>query len=155
MSLLLFLILYIVFWVLYYYLESRHDAAVILWKNSSADRNQTKEDREVSDKHRKNWHYYDMLEKSITHIVITLPVLLIGGSIWLLASLLLLSLGIRLIIHNLLINKFLGIDINHIGTTDWVDILFREFESNGISQWTIKVGIIFITIMLSILFLLI
>ena len=153
MSLLLFLILYIVFWVLYYYLESRHDASVILWRNSTSDKNPTKAERDLADKHRKSWHYYDMLEKSLTHIVLTLPVLLIGGSIWLLLSLLLLSLGIRLLVHNLLINKFLGIDINHIGTTDWSDILFREFEENGISQWTIKGGIVFISMALCVIFL--
>lgn len=152
MSLLLFLILYFVFWIAYYYLESRHDASVILWKNSTADKNLTKEQRDLSDKHRKNWHYYDMLEKTLAHIVITLPVLFIGGTIWLVLSLLLLSLGIRLLVHNLLINEFLGININHIGTTDWADILFRKFEDKGISQWTIKGGIIIVAIALCILF---
>lgn len=152
MTLLLFLILYFSFWIVYYFLESNHDAAIILWKNSTTDKNLTKEQRDLADKHRKNWHYFDMLEKTLTHIVISLIPLLIGGSVWFVLSLLLLSVAIRLILHNLLINDFLGIDINHIGTTDWFDILLRLFEEKGISQWTIKGVIAVVAIALCVIF---
>jgi len=64
-----------------------------------------------------------------------------------------LSLGIRLLLHDTLINKFLGIDINHIGTTDWFDIFLRGLEEKGISQWTIKIGIVILALILCILFL--
>jgi hypothetical protein len=153
MTPLIFLMLYFVFWMIYYYIESKHDASVILWKNSTTDKNLTKEQRELSDKYRKDWHEYDAYEKALVHIVVTLPVLFIGGSIWLVLSLILLSLGIRLILHDLLINKFLGIDINHIGTTNGFDIFLRSLEEKGISQWTVKIVIINVAILLSIIFL--
>jgi len=152
MTLLLFLILYFIFWVAYYYFESKHDASIILWKNSTTDKNLSQEQIKLSDKYRTDWHEYDVYEKILTHIAIALPVLFIG-SVWFLLSLLLLSLGIRLLLHDTLINKFLGIDINHIGTTDWFDIFLRGLEEKGISQWTIKIGIVILALILCILFL--
>jgi hypothetical protein len=150
---LLFLILYFFFWVLYYYIESKHDASVILWKNSTTDKNLTNEQRKLSDKYRKDWHEYDAYEKALVHIVVTLLALLLNITPWFILPLLLLSLGIRLIVHDTLINKFLGIDINHIGTTDRFDIILRYLEQKGISQWAIKIGIVMIGVVLCMLFL--
>jgi len=153
MTLLLFLILYFIFWVAYYYFESKHDASVILWKNSTSDKNLSQEQVKLSDKYRNDWHEYDMYEKTLTHMAITLPVLFIGGSVWFLLSLLLLSLAIRLLLHDTLINKFLGISINHIGTTDKFDIFLRRLEAKGISQWVLKSGVMVLAIALCVLFL--
>jgi hypothetical protein len=49
----------------------------------------------------------------------------------------------------------MGININHIGTIDWFDLFMRDLENKGISQWAIKFGLLIISIILVIIFLLI
>lgn len=152
---LLYVIIYFIFWILYYIIEGIHDANVILWQQSTISPTLTNDQKLLSTKHRLEWHEYDAYEKGLTHIALTLPIFLIGGG-WLLAiSLLILSLSIRLLVHNYCINKFMGIDINHIGTTDLFDLFMKHMADTGISQWTIKFGLLGLSIILVILFLLI
>lgn len=150
-----YVIVYFIFWIVYYIIEGTHDANVILWQQATINTNATSDQKLLSKKYNQLWHEYDAYEKGLTHIALTLPILLIGGGWLLFISLLILSLSIRLLVHNYCINKFMKIDINHIGTTDWFDIFMRNLENKGISQWTIKFGLLGLSIILVILFLLI
>lgn len=153
MDLILFSILYFVFWIIYYAIESYHDANVILWNQVTYDRNATQDKRDLAQKYSTLWHDWDGVEKGLVHIVITAIVFLLGGNIWICASLLLLSLSIRFLVHDYLINIFLGVSASHIGTTHWIDIFMRKLESIGISQWVVKFTLLFISIILVLIFL--
>ena len=150
---LLFVIVYFIFWIGYYILESAHDANLILWQQTTANPNLPEDKKLPAKKYSQAWHEYDAYEKGITHIAITLPIFFLGGSIWLFGALLLLSLSIRILVHNYFINKFMNIDVNYIGTTDWFDLFMRKLEDKGISQWPVKFAVLGISILLVILFL--
>lgn len=150
---LLFVIIYFIFWIAYYILEGIHDANIILWKQATANPILTTDQKALNEKYNQNWHEYDAYEKALTHIAITASIFFIGGSIWLFLSLILMSVSIRILIHNYCINKFMNIDVNYIGTTDWFDLFMRKLEDKGISQWTVKFVLLGISILLVILFL--
>lgn len=149
----LFFISYIVFWIIYYYLESRKNSLLILWKNSTSEKNISKEQKQLSDKYEVKCQEFDGYRKMLVHIIITLPIFLVGANIFAFFSLLFLSFGIKLLLSDLLVHYFLGINVHHIDTINWIDIILREIERWGISQWVVKSVIILITLILSIIFL--
>lgn len=149
----LFFILFLAFWILYYYFDSRVDAYIEMWKNSVDNKNITITQRELSHKYELSRKSYDLYKRLCLHIFVTLPVIFFGANLFLFFSMLLLSLSIRPIVHSYLVNRFLGIDINHLGNTDWVDIFLREVEKTGISQWYVRFAFFIIFFVLSILFL--
>jgi len=148
MELILFFILYIIFWIVYYYIEGRHDAAIIHWLDSTyvTDINELSYYSEI-------WHKFDAYEKALVHLVITSILLFIEFNVLAYLSLLILSLSIRIIVHNLIINKFRNLPNDYLGT-DSFDVFLKYLESKlGISQWTFKLSIFFISLFFSILLL--
>jgi len=151
----IFSIVYFLFWIAFYAIEGTHDAHVILWQQTSVDKNLPADKKTLAQKYDKAWHTDSAFEKAITHLALTIPIFFIGGGIYLFVALLLLSLSVRLLVHNYFINKMMGIDVNHIGTLDWFDIFLAGLQNKGISQWFIKFSLLIISIVLVIVFLLI
>lgn len=143
MELFLFVIAYILFWCTYYYVEGRHDANVILWKQMSDKKDKTIHEINLEKLYNKNWHKYDAYEKLMVHLTLPIVSLLFQCNIIFIIGLFILSISIRLYVHNMVINKYTGKEIDYIGLTDWFDIFLLELNSSGVSQWIFK-GIIFI-----------
>lgn len=149
----LYIIGYLIFWIVYYSIEGYHDANVILWQQTTQSKTLTVEEQQTALKYNKKWHEIDSYEKAITHLAISIPVLFLGGTIFLAISILFMSLAVRWLVHDAVVNKELGIDVNHIGVVSGVDIWLKKMCDKGISQWTIKGGLLAISIILTVILL--
>lgn len=131
-----------IFWILYYIFEGIHDSTFaeetkLLRKNIDEVTYIKIKDQFV--KLELDWHLFDALEKALTKIVIALLIFLITQNFLFSFQMLLLSVGIRSIMHDLVVAIKLKKGLNHIGPDFlWWDRFFRKMQSKGINQYIIK-----------------
>ena len=147
-----FVIAYFIFWVIYYIIVGSRNANMMLWQQKSSDPNLSPDTKSLETKYNMKWHQYDVYEKTLIHVLLTSFIFFIGGGITLFVSLLLLSVSLRVLVYNYCMNRFMDIDINHVGTCNWFDLLLRKLEDKGISQWTVKFGLLLTSIILITIF---
>lgn len=132
----------ILFWILYYFFEGSHDAAFA--KETKLFTDNMDEDKIT--KIKKNfvkleldWHLFDALEKALTKIVFAILIYLITYNLLFSFQMLLLSVGIRSVMHDLVVALWLGKGIHHIGPDFlWWDRFLRKMQNRGINQYLIK-----------------
>ena len=131
-----------VFWIIYYVFEGSHDG--VFAKETKLLRDEI--DPEKFEKIKPNfikleldWHYYDTLEKALTKIVIALLLFIITQNLIFSFQMLLLSGGIRSIMHDLVVALKLNKGFKHIGPDFlWWDRFLRKMQARGINQYIIK-----------------
>lgn len=152
------LICSIIFWVIYYFFEGSHDAAFV--KEMEIIRNEVDENkyRSIEPKVIKfelSWHMWDSLEKALVKITFSILVFLITDNLLFAIQLLLLSVAVRSIMHDLVVSLKLGKGLNHIGPDFlWWDRFLRRMKNIGINQYLIKLiptALIIIWILFSII----
>jgi len=155
---LILLICSIIFWIIYYFFEGSHDAAFV--KETEIIKNEVDEDkyRSIEPKVIKfelSWHLWDSFEKALVKIIISILVFLITDNLLFAIQLLLLSVAIRSIMHDLVVALKLGKGLNHIGPDFlWWDRFLRRMQNRGINQYLIKLiptALIIIWILFSII----
>jgi len=133
----------ILFWILYYIFEGSHDAAFAKETKLLRDNiDQEKYNTEVKDgfvKHELDWHLFDALEKALTKIVFSILIYLITTNLLFSFQMLLLSVGIRSVMHDMVVALRLGKGLKHIGPDFlWWDRFLRKMQNVGINQYVIK-----------------
>jgi|GEM_PF-2204777 len=147
-----------VFWIVYYLFEGLHDACVINQRNyliNLVNRNGIKADEEQLYKWNNRFHDYDSWEKAITKIVVAILIYFISESFLFSLLMLILSVAIRIVVHDLVISVNIGQKWDYVGVTDtnfW-DIFLQKMKSKGVSPTLIRVSIILFSIITIIIYL--
>ena len=132
----------IFFWIFYYIFEGSHDAAFA--QETKLLRDNINEDKylKIKDgfiKHELDWHLFDSLEKALTKIVFAILVYLVTENFLFSFQTLLLSVGIRAVMHDMIVALRLGKGLKHIGPDFlWWDRFLRKMQNIGINQYLIK-----------------
>ncbi len=150
MELLIFL-LSILFWIIYYAVQSLHDVAFIKEVNLFKDKLDSETINSLKPEYEKyelKWKNLDTLEKIIVKSVMLLLVLFITENLLFCIQLFLFGLVFRTFIHDLVVAIALHKKTNHIGPDYiWADKLLRHLEKKGINQYIVKtIPLIIITI---------
>ena len=132
----------IIFWILYYIFEGSHDAAFAKETKLLRDTIDEEKYSRIKNnfiKYELDWHLFDSLEKALTKIVFALLIYLITNSFLFAFQMLLLSVGIRSVMHDMVVALKLGKGLNHIGPDFlWWDRFLRRMQNAGINQYLIK-----------------
>jgi len=128
----------ILFWILYYIFEGSHDAAFAKETKLLRDNiDQERYNSEIKDgfvKHELDWHLFDALEK-----VFAILIYLITKNFLFSFQMLLLSVGVRSVMHDMVVALRLGKGLKHIGPDFlWWDRFLRKMQNAGINQYVIK-----------------
>jgi len=132
----------IIFWIIYYIFEGSHDAAFAKETKLLRDVIEKEKYSEIEGsfiKHELDWHLFDSLEKALTKIVFAILIYLITNNFLFAFQMLLLSVGIRSVMHDMVVALRLGKGLNHIGPDFlWWDRFLRKMQNIGINQYLIK-----------------
>ncbi len=131
-----------VFWIIYYIFEGSHDGTFAKETKILRD----KIDKAEFEKIRSNfvkleldWHLFDALEKALTKIVIAILIFLVTQNLIFSFQMLLLSVAIRSVMHDLVVALKLNKGLRHIGPDFlWWDRFLRNMQNHGINQYIIK-----------------
>ncbi|PKL87651.1 MAG: hypothetical protein CVV23_14210 [Ignavibacteriae bacterium HGW-Ignavibacteriae-2] len=142
----------VIFWILYYIFEGLHDTNFVkevkIARSKLTDQ-QNNEIHEAIIQKELRWKFWDSLEKALTKIFIAILIYYISEDFIFALLLLLLSVCIRWLVHDLTVALGLGKGIKHIGPDFiWSDKLLRRLESAGINQYVVKLVPTIITIIL-------
>jgi len=132
----------IFFWILYYIFEGSHDAAFAHETKLLRDNIDSEKYNKIKDgfiKYELDWHLFDSLEKALTKIVFAILIYLITDNFLFSFQILLLSVGIRSVMHDMVVALRLGKGLKHIGPDFlWWDRFLRRMQNVGVSQYVIK-----------------
>jgi len=118
----------LVFWVVYYLFEGNHDVAFIRERDAIHRYLNPAEQQEVAPevrKYEKAWHMFDAWEKTLVKLLVAGTVYLLTTDLLFTVQMLILSLFIRVIVHDAVVARGLGKTLNHIAPSD--DILWAVF----------------------------
>lgn len=134
----------ILFWILYYIFEGSHDAAFAnetKLLRDNIDEEKYDKIKEGFIKHELDWHLFDSLEKALTKIVFAILIYFITNNFLFSFQMLLLSVGIRSVMHDMVVALRLGKGLKHIGPDFlWWDRFLRRMQNIGVNQYFIKLS---------------
>ena len=132
----------VLFWILYYIFEGSHDAAFARETKLLRDNIDEEKYAKIKSgfiKYELDWHLFDSLEKALTKIVFAMLIYLITDNFLFSFQMLLLSVGIRSVMHDMVVALRLGKGLKHIGPDFlWWDRFLRRMQNYGINQYLIK-----------------
>ncbi|MGD8778627.1 MAG: hypothetical protein PVH88_06645 [Ignavibacteria bacterium] len=138
-SIFLFLIL---FWIIYYAVQSLHDVAFIKEVNLFKDKLDTATINSLKSEHQKyelKWKYWDTVEKIIVKVVMLVFVYLFTKDLIFCIQLFLFGIIFRTLVHDFVIAVVLHKTVRHIGPDYiWADRFLRNMEKIGINQYIVK-----------------
>lgn len=133
------IVLFIVFWIIFYIFEGKRDGHHSLELNQSSGWKDVNKKREYN----KCWHNDAAIYLALTHLAISfLFAFVIGQGILFGVGLTLISVSLRVLLHDGMINITRGISWNYYSTCDykgdWWDCFLITMRDKGIPQWIIR-----------------
>ncbi len=151
---LLYILGFVVFWIVFYIFEGKRDGHHSLELNQSTGWKDVNKKREYN----KCWHNDAAIYLALTHISISiLFALVISQTIWIGLALTAISVSIRILLHDGMINITRGIGWNYYSTCDykgdWWDCFLIKMRDKGINQYVIRISFLILSIALLIILL--
>ena len=148
----LYLISFVIFWIIFYIFEGKRDGHHSLELNQSIGWKDVNKKREYN----KCWHNDAAIYLALTHLTISfLFAFVIGEDILFGIGLTLISVSLRVLLHDGMINITRGLDWNYYSTCDykgdWWDCFLIKMRDKGIPQWVIR-GLFLVLSILFIIF---
>lgn len=144
----LYIIGFVVFWTIFYIFEGKRDGYHSLELNQSTGWKDVNKKREYN----KCWHNDAAIYLALTHLAISfLYSFVIGEGILFGIALTLISVSLRILLHDGMINITRGLDWNYYSTCDykgdWWDCFLIKMRDKGIPQWVIRGFFVIVSIL--------